>query len=290
MWSYPRISRPRSPLILSSKMNIRGPILCHHLWDPIRLWLCIALYSGPIYRCSDLVEIQLFFSLCLLPLRVIAGSFRSLPFFKAHLEMGSSLLIFDCLRYNIGIIRLYPVVEAWGGPILGWASSKVKVGGSQLGLDGHLGWGFILGWLRMLVLHVLLCAILIQMAFCTDCNVRFFYRKALSLGNRSSARTTHISLINGHDWFLCNDNIIEIEISLLHLLFLLLQILSTFMRNFMLDMWALRIRLIISRNVSLPKIKMRFPDFFDLLFNLFLVFGPDPIWISLVYRFSCLLV
>ena len=79
----------------------------------------------------------------------------------------------------------------------------------------------------MLVLHVLLCAVLVKLALSTDSNVRLFDSAALLLF--SPFWTAHVSFINGHNRLLRNNNIIEVEVSFLHLLFLLFKALSPLM-------------------------------------------------------------
>ena len=81
----------------------------------------------------------------------------------------------------------------------------------------------------MLVLHVLLSAILIQLAHRTNCYVRLFDSAALLLCLSTFTWTAHVSFINGHNGLLRNDNIIKVEVTFLHFLFLLFEILSPLM-------------------------------------------------------------
>lgn len=111
MRGYPSVTCSSCSLILSSEVNIRGSILCNHLGNSIRLWLGKSLDRGPIDRRSHLMEVKLLLGLSVLPLIVITGCFRPLPLIKAHLEVGSSLLVLHGLWNYIGIIGFRIVVK-----------------------------------------------------------------------------------------------------------------------------------------------------------------------------------
>ena len=128
------------------------------------------------------------------------------------------------------------------------------------------------------------------MVFSTNCYIRFFDSTALLFCFTTFAGTAHVSFINGHNGLLRNYNIIKVEVSFLHFLFLFFEILSPLMWNFMFDMWTLSISLIICWNVCLSKIEMCFPDLFDLFLDLFLILSPGAVRVPLFNGLSSLLI
>jgi hypothetical protein len=101
-------------LILLTQLDIGAPILSDHFRNSIGLHLRIALDRGAIYRSAHMMVVELLLGFHLPPLGIVVGCRRPwlLRLFKAHLKMGSSLLIFHSLRDDIGVVGLLDIVQA----------------------------------------------------------------------------------------------------------------------------------------------------------------------------------
>lgn len=161
---------------------------------------------------------------------------------------------------------------------------------TKLSFDVDLSRSLMLCWLGVLVLYVLLSWIFVLLTHSSYGHVWFLYCTAFLFCLSIFWWAAHISFINWHHWLLRNDDIIEIDISLLHLELLFFEIFAWLTSDLMSNMWPLCISLIINRYLSLPEVKVCLSYLFDLFFNLFLVVYSFTVRISLIDGFSSLLV
>ena len=206
--------------------------------------------------------------------------------------MGGALFIFHGLWNNVSIVSFNSMIGSRSGTILCLSHADVKVRRSQLRFNVNLSRRVCPCRLWILVLHVLFGRVFVELPLSSYCHIGLLGPATFKLFRLLLIWTAHVGLICRHYWLGRNHGIIEVKISLLHLLFLFFQRLSSFPSYFMLDMRTLSIGLIISWNVLLPKLKVRFSNFFHLLFKLLLILSSSSIGVvsSVLDRFSSLFV